>query len=110
MSKAAFMITVRTGEKPTPEEYPTSAEALKQLFNSLINEESIAIYCKGDVQSLECNQEILLKDDELTLLAVLDIEASDKIVLDKAKLTQQLRNSELNKWGNLKVEKRAVPQ
>lgn len=108
--KASFFVTVRTGETSTKEDYETSVESLKRLFNAILTEEAIKVYCKGDVQSLRAEMEILIEQDELTLKAVLDIEATEKIVLDKAKLTTVLRNNEFNKWGNLKVEKRAVPQ
>ena len=121
--KTAFYVGVHTGQNYSPQEYAEKAETLLNLFtDSLNNEEHVNAIVKGIVERSHTEVEVCLESYdagdwqptsgwELVLKAVIDLEGSGKMQLDKGKLSALLRSHEANEWGqSLKIEKKAVPK
>ena len=122
--RASYFVAVHTGRNYSPAEYNLAAQQLSDLMNSVLKPiETANTLFKGSVNRLHTEIEVSLEQYdagawepgdggwELALKAVIDVEGTGQLLLDKRKLSTLLRTSELNQWGTaLKIEKKAVPK
>ena len=106
--KATFLVIVRTNVVPVEEEtYMETCHELDQLMNRVLGDEDIvALLCHTTecTTSTECN--VSLDETGVIAQCVVTVEAEKKPVLDKPKLSQQLKA--FSKFDGIKIEKRAV--
>lgn len=122
--KVSYYIGVHTGQNYSPEMYNEKAGTLLNIVMDVLNVEGqVSNIIKGPVASVHTEMDVCLEQYdagdwqlgeggwELTLKAVVDIQGTGKMSLDKGKLSTALRAHPLNEWGqSLKIEKKAVPK
>ena len=114
-SNMSYYLVVHTGANYATEEYAAKAGTLLNIAQDVFNTEaSMEALVRGAVESVHSEIEICMEDEtdepELVLKAVIDLEGSGKLEILKTKLSAVLRGHALNEWGNMKIEKKAVPQ
>jgi|Transcript_27528 hypothetical protein len=122
--KASYYVGVHTGQNFSPQDYTEKAGILLNIVLDVLNsEEHIAAIVRGTAATVHTELEVSLEQYdasdwqpgeggwELVLKAVIDLEGTGRLQLDKGKLSNMLRSHEANEWGqSLKIEKKAVPK
>lgn len=122
--RTSYYVGVHTGQNYSPKDYYEKAGILLNMGLDVLNsEERMAAIVRGTAETVHTEAEVCLEqydaDDwrpgeggwELVLKAVIDLEGSTKLQLDKGKMSTMLRAHESNEWGpSLKIEKKAVPK
>lgn len=124
--RTSFFIALRTGQNYAPDKYQEKAGMLLNMALELFNtKERVAEFARGKVSSVHTEMEVSLEqynlynpsdweatqgEWELILKAVIDVEGTGRLGIDKSKLSQFLRAHPNNEWGTaLRIEKKAVP-
>lgn len=110
--KSVYYVAVNTGKECDAEEYLEHSTKLRLLMEAVLGDEApLSTFLKGEsVTAVHSEIEVNYEECQLVSKAVLEVEATGKVTLDKAKLTSALRGSPANCWGALKIEKRSVPK
>ena len=106
--RSSFYIAFNTRELYDPDQYSSEAGKLVNALQQLLGDsESIASITKPN-NLTACNTEVEIAEDDEGLVAkcVVDIEAPNRVQIDKSKLSALFKSS--THWSRVKIEKRAV--
>lgn len=109
MPKTSFYIALSTPQVFESGEYEEQAELMASMFSSIFSDvDKISILTKAvELTSCDTNVEVSQCETGLVARAVIDVESTVRVTLDKTKLSQMLKKD--SPWSDMKVEKRLVP-
>jgi len=106
--KTSYYIACYTKCKCTPEEYAEEAEKLKELFTQLLTDTD-RVYAMTHTEKLtSVHSELQVSHESAGLVGkcVVDIEAPERVQLDKSRLSVFLKAN--SRWPSMRVEKKGV--
>ena len=106
--KTSYYIACYTKCKCTPEEYEEEAEKLKALFTQLLTDTD-RVYAMTHTEKLtSVHSELQVSHESAGLVGkcVVDIEAPERVQLDKSRLSVFLKAN--SRWPSMRVEKKGV--
>lgn len=108
--KSCYYIAVRTREQLDPSRYVSEAGKMVNVLNDVFGarDKILALTKNAELESCHCEVEVSHEDDGLVGKCVVDIEAPNRVLLDKTKLSSLLKAT--SNWPNMKLEKRQVVQ
>lgn len=111
---SSYYVQVATGSDYGPDEYTEAANKLLTACKSVLCSQSeLRPMIDGPIDSCNVSIEISCQGEprELQAACVLDMTSSQKLKLDKGRLTKALKSSEhMAEWAEAcKISKKAVP-
>ena len=107
--KSSYYVAMKTNELSPLERYAEEAGALLELFRSIFTDDALirTLTHNAELTAFATEVEVSHTDDGLVAAAVVDIESTKRVGLDKSKLAAMLKSRCV--WQKAKVEKRALP-
>jgi hypothetical protein len=108
MPKTSFFVSLSTPQTFGAAEYPEQASLMANVFTSIFADSEKMRVLTKKVPLTCCHTEVEVSQQSgLIGRAVVDLESTVRVGLDKTKLSQMLKSSAA--WSEMKVEKRLVP-
>jgi hypothetical protein len=106
--KTSFFVTVVVQDSIN--DYKTEAQTMKGVLMNIFTDSVHVAEVTKQAELQSCHTEIEISvtpDENLVARSVIDMEAENRVQIDKSALTKLIRKAV--PWKNVKIEKRAVP-